>query len=173
LAGAITDKITQVPDACWSNPSPCPGWTARDVVRHLVETHAMFAARVGLSLEPGPAVDSDPLGAWTTASGQMQAFLDDPATAAMQFRGISRVSTLGEAVGRFICFDLSVHGWDLSRATALDERMDSREFATMWDTIHAFGDRLRSVTAFGPAVELPPGSNEQDTLLAFLGRDPR
>jgi uncharacterized protein (TIGR03086 family) len=133
----------------------------------------MFAAFVGLSVDPGPDVDADPLGAWTTASGQMQRYLDDPGTATRQFQGIGGTSTLEDAVDRFVSFDLNVHGWDLSRAAGLDEYIDPGELPRLWESVDAFGDMIRSEGAFGPAVDLPPGASEQDTLLAHLGRDPR
>ena len=133
----------------------------------------MFAGFVGLTIEPGPDVDSDPLGAWTAASGQMQALLDKPETADKQFQGFSGATTLGEAVDLFLCFDLNVHGWDLSRAAGLDDRIDPAELDRLWQSVEAFGDRIRSEGAFGPPVSVPPEASDQAKLLAHLGRDPR
>jgi uncharacterized protein (TIGR03086 family) len=173
LSQALADKIRAVPDQLWARSSPCPGWTARDVVRHLVQTQGMFAGFVGLSLDPGPDVDDEPLAAWTAASAQMQRYLDDPETAEREFQGLQGTSTLQDAVDRFLSFDLNVHGWDLSRAAGLDEHIDPAEFPRLWESVDAFGDMIRSEGAFGPAVDLPPGASEQDRLLAHLGRDPR
>jgi uncharacterized protein (TIGR03086 family) len=133
----------------------------------------MFAGFVGLTLEPGPDVDTDPVGAWTTASGQMQRYLDDPDTATTQFQGRGGVTTLEDAVDRFVSFDLNVHGWDLAHATGLDERIDPAEIPHLWESVDAFADMIRSEGAFGPAVDPPPGASEQDRLLAHLGRDPK
>jgi uncharacterized protein (TIGR03086 family) len=133
----------------------------------------MFAGFVGLTLEPGPDVDADPLGAWTAASTQLQAHLDVPETADRQFQGFSGATTLAEAVDRFLCFDLIVHGWDLSRAAGLDERIDPAELDRLWESVEAFGDQIRSEGAFGPPVNVPAGASEQDKLLAHLGRDPQ
>ena len=36
VAGRFTDRANEVPDGAWENPAPCDGWTARDVVDHLV-----------------------------------------------------------------------------------------------------------------------------------------
>jgi uncharacterized protein (TIGR03086 family) len=173
LAHNVTDKIRSVPEDRWASASPCPGWSARDLVRHLVETQGMFAGFVGRTIEPGPDVDSDPLGAWVAASGQMQTLLDDPETAARAFQGFSGATTLGEAVDLFLCFDLDVHGWDLSRAAGLDDRIDPAELNRLWQSVEAFGDQIRSEGAFGPPVSVSPQASEQDKLLAHLGRDPR
>jgi uncharacterized protein (TIGR03086 family) len=133
----------------------------------------MFAGFVGLAIEPGPDVDSDPVGAWTAASGQLQALLDDPETADKAFQGSSGATTLAEAVDLFLCFDLDVHGWDLSRAVGLDDRIDPAELDRLWQSVEAFGDQIRAEGAFGPPVSVPPEASEQDKLLAHLGRDPR
>ena len=38
IAGRSTGLVEGVPDDGWERPSPVPEWTARDVVRHLVES---------------------------------------------------------------------------------------------------------------------------------------
>ena len=63
LAADMTETIQHVPDERWGDTSPCPDWTARDVVQHLVDTHGMFMGFVGRSLPAGPSVDADPLAA--------------------------------------------------------------------------------------------------------------
>jgi uncharacterized protein (TIGR03086 family) len=173
LARAVADRIRAVPDERWSNQSPCPAWTSRDLVRHLVQTQGMFAGFVGLAVEAGPDVDIDPSGAWAAASGSMQRFLDDPEIAARTFQGVGGTTTLEDAVGRFLCFDLVVHGWDLARATGLDDTIDPAEFPRVWQSVEAFGDMIRSEGAFGPAIDVPAEVDEQVRLLAHLGRDAR
>lgn len=170
LAAAVTAKIEQVPPDRWASQSPCAQWTAREVVRHLVDVHGMFLGLVGRRLEPGPDVDDGPLGAWASARAQMQADLDDPALAAEEFDGISGRSTFAEAVDRFVCFDLNVHGWDLARATGLDERIDPAEVPRLWRTAESFGDAIRSDNVCGPAVAVSDDADEQTRLLAYLGR---
>jgi len=172
LATGVTDKIEQVPEDRWSSQSPCEKWTARDLVRHLVEVHGMFMGFVGRELRPGPDVGSDPLGAWTSARDQMQSDLDDPERAGAEFDGLAGRSTFADAVDRFVCFDLNIHGWDLARAAGLDERIEPEELPKLWATAESFGDAIRSENVCGPPVEVPDDASEQDRLLAFLGRRP-
>jgi uncharacterized protein (TIGR03083 family) len=47
LADAFTAKIAAVPDDRWACPSPCEGWTARDVVCHVIGSQEMFLGMVG------------------------------------------------------------------------------------------------------------------------------
>jgi uncharacterized protein (TIGR03086 family) len=170
LAGETTDTVRAVPSERWSSPSPCDGWTARDVVRHLVDTHGMFLGFVGGTLGDIPSVDDDPLGAWEAARDALQGALDDPARAEATFEGVTGRSTLQDAVGRFICFDQVVHRWDLARAAGIDVRIDADELDRLMQAAEGFGDAMRGPGAFGPAIEPPSGADQQTRVLAFLGR---
>ena len=170
LASGITDKIAQVPAQKWTAQSPCPDWTALDVVRHLTETPGMFFGLVGEASPDVPPVDDDPLAAWVVARDATQAALDDPAIATREYDGFMGKSTFEKGVDQFICTDLIVHGWDLARAAGLDERIDPQDLAAVRTAMAPMGDNLRSPRAFGPEVEVPPDADEQTKLLAFLGR---
>jgi uncharacterized protein (TIGR03086 family) len=173
LADAFTTKIASVGPDEWANPSPCEGWTARDVVRHVVSTQTMFLGFVGRSVgDAAPSFDDDPLGAWQAARAAVQRDLEDPERAGAEFEGMLGRSTFESAVDRFLCSDLVVHGWDLARSAGLDEHIEPDEISRVRNQAEAFGDALRSPGAFGPAVDPPPGASEQDQLLAFLGRRP-
>lgn len=173
LASAMTTRVEGVPEGAWENQSPCAEWTARDLVRHLVDTHTMFGGFVGLTMHAGPGVAEDPVGAWSSARDQMQAWLDDPVTAEQEFQGMGGPSTLGAAADRFLGFDLVVHGWDLARATGQDDTIEPAELPRLWEDTRALGDQIRSEGTCGPELPAPPGATDQDRLLAYLGRDPR
>ena len=170
LSDAFAAKVAQVAPDAWDDATPCADWTARDLVGHVVQTQGMFLGFVGN--EPGaiPDVGVDPSGAWDAARARMQAELDDAERAGAEFDGFFGRSTLEAAVDRFLCFDLVVHGWDLARATGLDESIDPADVARVQAGAEAFGDAMRGPRAFGPAIEPPPGADAQTRLLAFLGR---
>jgi len=170
LAADVTTTIAQVPAERWSSPSPCADWTARDLVRHLIDAHGIFQGLVGRTLDPAPSVDEDLPSAWAAARDQMQADLDDPERAQQAYDGYFGRTTFGEAVDRFLCLDLVVHRWDLARATGLDERLDPDDVAGIWERAKDFGDALRTEGVCGPALEPPADSDEQTRVLAYLGR---
>jgi uncharacterized protein (TIGR03086 family) len=170
LSNAFADRVAAVPQDRWGNQSPCEKWTARDVVRHVVDIHGMFLGLVGRQLQPGPEADDDPLGAFDNARRQMQADLDDPGRAGAEFDGYFGRSTFEQAVDTFVSFDLNIHGWDLARAAGLDERIDPEELPRLWASTELFGEAIRSERTCGPAVEPPPDADEQTKLLAYLGR---
>lgn len=170
LADALAAKIASVRDDRWSSPSPCEGWTARDVVGHLIETQGMFLGFVGAELGDIPSVDDDPAAAWAAARAKTQSRLEDPELATVEFDGFTGRTTYEAAADRFLSFDLVVHGWDLARAAGLDDRIDPDEVATVQAAAEAFGEAMRGPNAFGPEVDPPPGADAQQRLMAFLGR---
>ena len=170
LAGSVTATIEQVPPDKWDAQSPCEEWTALDVVRHLCQVPAIFFGLIGEPAPEVPVVEDGPLAAWTAARDATQAALDDPSIATREYDGFTGPSTFEKGVDQFICTDLIVHRWDLARATGLDERIDAQDLADVRAAMEPMGDNLRSPRAFGPAIEVPAGADEQTKVLAFLGR---
>jgi uncharacterized protein (TIGR03086 family) len=172
VAGGFTARADAVVD--WDVPSPCAGWTARDVVGHLVEWFPPFLEQgAGVTLAAGPDVATDPAGAWRTLDHGVQALLDDPGTATREFHHeYAGDHALADAIGQFFLNDVLVHTWDLARATGQDETLDPDEVASMLEGIEAYDEALRVGGQFGPKVDVPPGADAQTRLLAFLGRRP-
>lgn len=171
LASAMTERIAAVPADRWASPSPCADWTAREVVRHLVDTPAIF---FGLVEQPvptgGPSVDDDPVRAFAHARDAVQAALDDPAVAEKAYEGFFGPSTFEQGVAQFLCADLVIHAWDLARATGQDDRLDPGEVHALYEAMLPMDEAIRAPGAFGPKVEPPSGADEQTRLLCFLGR---
>jgi uncharacterized protein (TIGR03086 family) len=173
IAGGFTARVAGTTD--WDAPAPVEGWTARDVVRHLVEWFPGFLeAGAGVRLDRGPSVDDDPVKAWQVHSDAVQALLDDPATPSKMLtnRHIGDVP-LDEAVDRFYTSDVFMHTWDLARATGQDETLDPEKCAELYAGMVPLDDVLRASGQYGPKVEVPEDSDIQTKMLAFIGRDPR
>ena len=172
LGDAFAAKIAAVPPGKWDAKTPCGDWTARDLVGHVVGTQGMFLGFVGQEMGDLPSVEAEPSAAWDAARSRMQRELDDPERARAEFQGFQGPSTFEAAVGRFLCMDLVVHGWDLARTAGLDELIEPEDIVRVRAQAEEFGDALRSPQAFGPEVEAPSGADDQTKLLAFLGRNP-
>ncbi|WP_293771646.1 TIGR03086 family metal-binding protein [Sporichthya sp.] len=171
-AGAFSDRVRGTSD--WDAPAPVAGWTARDIVRHLVEWFPGFlAGGAGVQLPAGPSVDEDPVAAWTTQFDAVQAILDDPATAAKVLSNphIGDVP-LDRAIDRFYTGDVFMHTWDLARATGQDETLDPDLCSEMLAGMTAMDEILRSSGQFGPKVPVPADADPQTALVGFIGRDP-
>ena len=120
----FTDRVRGT--RSWDVPSPVAAWTARDVVRHLVEWLPPFLrAGSGVELPCGPSVDDDPVGAWQAHCDAVQALLDDPASADRRLANphIGELP-LDRAIDQFYTADVFMHTWDLARATGQDDRLD-------------------------------------------------
>ena len=173
VAARFTDVVESVPAAGWSNPAPCEGWTARDVVRHLVEWVPSFFSRAEIDLPVSVSVDDDPAKAWAQLRDALQATLDDPESAASEI-DIEPVGrhTVAAAIEQFVTADIVVHTWDLAKATGLDATID-HDFATrMVPAMTAIGDMLVASGQYKQAVEVSDDVSIEDKLIASTGRDP-
>jgi uncharacterized protein (TIGR03086 family) len=170
LSAAFAAKAAAVSPDRWAAPSPCEDWTAREVVGHVVDSHATFLGLIGEPAPDGPSVESDPSGAFDAARAAVLERLEDPAVATRTYEGQLGVRTFEWAVDRFLSFDLVVHGWDLARATGQDEAIPDEELERVSATAGDMGDMGRAPGVLGPPLDPPPGADEQTRVLAFLGR---
>jgi uncharacterized protein (TIGR03086 family) len=173
VAGHFTARVVAVPDEAWDNPAPCEGWVARDVVRHMVEwMPAMVLGNVGIHLPEVPSVDEDPVGAWQAVNDAIQAALDDPELARLEFDMRMGRYRVEDAVDIFCTGDVLVHTWDLARAAGLDETLDPVEVRQLLQGMEPMDLILRQSGQYGPRVDVPDDADEQTRLIAFTGRQP-
>ncbi len=173
LSDRFETLIANVAPDDWTNQSPCEEWTARDVVRHVVDVHQMMLRPLERTLSPAPSVDDDPLGAFQAARADVAGVLDDPELAKTEYDGYFGRSVVEQTIDGFLGFDLVVHGWDLATATGQPMTIEPDEIARIRTQVDGLGDALRSPGVCKDPVEVPEDASEQDKLLAFLGRDPR
>lgn len=170
LAADFGARIDATPAGAWTAPSPCPEWTARGVVEHVVGGVGGVLASV-TDREQEPVTEhTDLAAAWRELTGAMTSALGDPRTAARTIHGPSGEVTLEQAVVQFGTVELLVHSWDLARATGGDERLDPDLVHSAFEMIRPRDAALRNPRAFGPKVAPPAGADEQTEFLCFLGR---
>jgi len=155
LAGLLDD----VPAGALGNPTPCPQWSVRDLVDHVVAAPSRFAR-----MARGEQVD------WsaTPSAGP------DPAA---RFRSDAEdlLATTAERGGSipvdWQCAELAVHTWDLATALGrptgdLDAEVAERGLAFMRASLT---EDNRS-PAFGPEQPAPEGADAYRRIAAFAGR---
>ena len=172
LSAEFTRRVGAVPDERWDDPSPCTEWTARDVLRHVVDTQASTPSYAKEETVLERSADDDPAAAWAEARDAMQALLDDPARAGKSYEGMFGQTTLEKTVDTFIGLDLIVPAWDIARATGQEEIMPPDDVHELYAQVQQMGDMLRTSGVCGPAVEVPEDAPAQDRLLGLLGRQP-
>lgn len=180
VAADFTEVVDAVGDEAWSNPSPCEGWTARDVVGHLVDwipAPGFLLGTFGIATAPAPSVGDDPAAAWAAVRDAIQSGLDDPATASRSADcGPLGHQSFENAVAMTVISDVFVHTWDIAQATGIDIALDADELRRQHDTISevppAMDAAMRDSGHYGPRLTADADADPLDTVLAFYGRRP-
>lgn len=159
--------IEATPPERWSIPSPCEGWSARDVVAHVVDFSAhVLREQAGVANPPSFADFDDPAAAFRAARAAIEPILEDPATDLK----------VANYVHWSLSFDLPQHGWDLAVATGQDPTIDPDEVDLLWASLNAAKqqwDWQRRSGWYAAPVDVPEDAPLQDRVLGLLGRDPR
>jgi uncharacterized protein (TIGR03086 family) len=169
VAGGFTRLVGQTAD--WAAPAPVDGWTARDVVGHLVEWFPGFLSGGGVELPAGPAVTDDPVAAWQHQTDAVQALVEEHGEESFTHprAGSHR---LADAVDQFYTADVFMHSWDLARAGGLDPGLDEDFAARMLEGMRPIEQLLRDSGQYGPAVPVAYDAPVVERLIGFIGRDP-
>jgi uncharacterized protein (TIGR03086 family) len=127
---SFTDRVDAVKPEQWDDGA-LPGWTVADLVAHLV-SEALWTPPL-LAGEPADLVDGrfpddtpdllgdDPLTGWETAAdGALAAFAEDRAL--LRTVHLQRGPTSAAEYIEELTADLTVHSWDLARATGRRHR---------------------------------------------------
>jgi uncharacterized protein (TIGR03086 family) len=165
-ADAFAELITHTAPERWTDPSPCAGWTARDVVAHVVDYSAhVLREKAGMSEVPAFADFDDP----ATAFGAIRRLVE---------RLLDAAGTTPDMANYFdlaVSFDLPQHGWDLARATEQDPTIDPEEVEGLWRSLSQAPDVWKWQRANGwyaAPVAVPIDAPLQDRVLGLIGRDP-
>ncbi len=175
-ADAFEAKVAAVRPEQWDDPSPCAKWTVKGVVDHVIDMHGVMVGH------PIPRTD-DPLADFREARRQVQAALDDPASATTEVRTPAGPMSVADHIDQVLSDDIVLHGWDLARATGQDETIPDSDVRHLWNIATSLPadviEKARTPGGFGPGIEVygqevpvPEDAPLQDRLLGYVGRDP-
>ena len=171
ITAQFTERVRAVPADAWNNPSPCEGWTARDVVGHLTDWIPAFFGAQGVEFPAVPSVQDDPVAAWETVQVTLAQALADPTLAAQQIETPFSAQSLAETIDLIVTGDVFTHTWDLARATGQSEALDPDQLQRMIAGMAAMPDEvLRADGMFGPKIEVPADADDQTKFLGYAGR---
>ncbi len=173
----FTDRVDAV-EPGQRDDETLPGWTVADLVAHLVNEQLWVPPL--LAGEPYDLIEGrfpdgtedllgdDPFTGWETAAdGALSAFAEDDAL--VRTVHLSRGPTPAAEYIFEMTADLTVHSWDLARATDGDTQLDG-------ELITAALVYAESLPADGipgiidPPLDVPPSAPPQVRLLARFGR---
>ena len=164
------DRFAAVADAGgdWTAASPCEGWTARDVLDHVVDTERDFLTK--RDIDCGPRPEGDPQRIWRAHLDGVRRVVADDALVSAEYDGYFGRTSIADTLANFYGFDLIVHRWDLGRALGQDVRWDEAEMDRLEAAMAGFGDALYSEGVCRPAVDVPADASRQTRLLGRMGR---
>jgi uncharacterized protein (TIGR03086 family) len=168
LLGIIDDDL--------QSPTPCDDWTVGDLLDHIAEvTRALTQAAQKLAEAPGTAAPLPPPSADrlpTHWRGRIPVLLEDLATAwknpaawtgSVQYGGTAMPAV---AVGTEAANELTMHGWDVARATGQDFATDPRILEALIEFLSQNAGRAV------PAIEHADELMLLEAALTLSGRDP-
>ncbi len=153
----------------WTEPSPCPGWDAGDIVEHVIGFHDVLLLRP-LQLKPTRPKD-DPAARWemtVDAIGKATVLASAPPPDDPDGESGINLARLLPA----LTTDVLVHTWDLAKTIGVDPCLDPTLCEAARRSAVANAEGLRASGMFGPAVPVPEKADAATRLIALLGRDP-
>jgi uncharacterized protein (TIGR03086 family) len=174
--------IDTIPDAQWQLPTPCPDWTVRQLVNHLVGGNRLFTRVLrGTPLPPvqelgrrgaEDQLGEDAAGAFRSSADQMLAAFGEPGVLE-RTHTVPAATLPGPAVVHLRTVETLVHGWDLARATSqpapFPDELVEEELTFSRELLARLPEGRRP---FGPSRAVADGAPAIDRLAALLGRAP-
>ncbi|MCZ4121978.1 TIGR03086 family metal-binding protein [Streptomyces sp. H39-S7] len=177
----LADLLSAIPDERLTAPTPCSQYTLGDLLDHVGGLSLAFtnAARKVGENPPAPPGDASRLDAdWRTRipeqlSGLAEAWRDPAAWEGMT--EVGGVTMPAGMIGRVALNELTVHGWDIARATGQPFTADIRTLEGCRDFVEpmaAPGQGPARQGVFGTPVDISPDAPLLDRVVAMTGRDP-
>lgn len=177
IANAEFDfRLRQILPEWWGASTPCEEWDVYDLVNHNV-AETMWVPLLLQGHHPktvggldGDLIEGDPLDVWEEA--RMDAVeAVDASKADMAVHLESGVTTAFEYV-RQRTVDLAVHAWDLARAIAVDDELDSELEDALVSYVMARAHHFTEGSLlFEPSVTPSPDATALERALNVLGRE--
>jgi uncharacterized protein (TIGR03086 family) len=165
-------------------PTPCPAWTVGDLLDHLT---ALCRAFTQAAQKRSDAPGTDSAAPWPSAANlspqwrsRLPVVLEDLAIAwrtPSAWEGTARaggVTMPAAAMGTVAVNELTMHGWDLARATGQEYAADPRILEQLIEFLSQ-GPREGTPGMFGPVVEVDVEDEAEllEQAVGLAGRNPR
>ncbi|MGC9667570.1 TIGR03086 family metal-binding protein [Planosporangium sp. 12N6] len=160
--------------------TPCEKWTVTQVLQHATGDQIGYAAAITGGpwpsddpFLPSGRLDGDPVafvesGISASAAAYAQIADDDPSVATPLPQG---AMPAWQAAGA-CALDAAIHAWDIAVATGQRSPLTADMARGLMEVAITIVEPLRGF-AYGPNLPAAPGDRDIETLLRYLGRDPR
>ncbi|MFF1512035.1 TIGR03086 family metal-binding protein [Streptomyces sp. NPDC058326] len=174
-AARATPLVRATADASLGAPTPCAEYDVRALLNHLFDVVVNFRALAAkqpadFSRTPDRLADADWRDHFEAETGKLVEAWSAPGAE----EGTSGAMRLpARTVGCMVLLDLTVHAWDLARATGRSFAPDPAVVAGLVAEVEGMAPMARRMKVFGEAVDVPADATAFERLLATTGRDPR
>jgi uncharacterized protein (TIGR03086 family) len=177
---AFRARLDRVTDEQLHLPTPCEGWTVRDLLVHVTGGNRMTVALVGgCSVEEAraffaPSAAPDDVRAACTASLEDQAKALGPGLDATMVVHHPMGDMPAAQLFGFRIGDVLLHSWDLARALEGDERLPADVVAHVYSELEPMAPVIAGIGVFGsgPSGTVGEDADTQTRLLDLTGRRP-
>lgn len=141
--------IQRVDPQRWGGASPCEGWTALDVLSHVLDGQNGIVALLGQSTEPTsePLAASNALTHWRSSYRRLVAALDAQGALQLEAKTPFGFMTIDRFLG-IVSVDPLTHTWDLAIATGQTPLLDPLLVAKATNQLDQAGDAIRGPGMF-------------------------
>lgn len=170
------NAVRDVADHEWDLPTPCPEWTVKEIVAHVVLGEAALpSVLAGDSTVTQAAFGPDllgpsPLTTWRGTALRAIETARQPGVAERVF-DLDMGAVTGEQLLNYRITDNVVHAWDLNVGVGRPEPIADPQAEWLLDFWLPAAAEMGDSVFFAKPVE-PLGDTASDRLLALLGRTP-
>jgi uncharacterized protein (TIGR03086 family) len=175
ILGVFGQVVGQLGDDQWDLSTPCPDWTIRELLDHVVEFQRSMIGQLDAPDTINTPLGDDPRAGWRSVSTALEAAVDGAGALDQAI-----VSPFSDAPFResimIPTVDLVFHTWDLARAAGIDVTLPEQTCAAVYELMLPFDEAIRQSAGYpdgyADKVESPAGADIQTQLLCFGGRRP-
>ncbi|WP_239471912.1 TIGR03086 family metal-binding protein [Streptomyces sp. NEAU-S7GS2] len=175
-AGAALPVLREVRDDQLGWPTPCAEYDVRALLNHLFQVVVAFrslAAKKDVDFSSTPDRLGEYGAQWPDRFADASAQLVEAWAAPGAEDGLTGGMQLpARTVGAMVLLDLTVHAWDLARATGRPYTPAEGCVAELRTLVAQMAPTARKMNVFAEPAPVPPGASDLEVLLAETGRDP-
>ena len=161
----------------WHAPTPDTEWDVTELAKHVIREQQWVPLLLeGKTIEEvgdglPPIDESDLPGEWTkwsriaTEAWESASFED---SVQLSYDTVKMKDYLKEQVA-----DVTIHSWDMARATGSDEHLDDELVEATWTIFEPQRETLAAAGLYNEPIGMDEDAPLQLRLLAITGRDPR
>ncbi|MFG3140158.1 TIGR03086 family metal-binding protein [Streptomyces sp. NPDC048211] len=172
-AGGALPVVRGIDDSRLEDPTPCAEYDVRALISHLVQVVVNFTALAARKDADFGETPDAVVGDWRRRFGEETAALVEAWAAPGAEEGTAgSMGFPARTVGQMVLGDLTVHAWDLARATGQEFVPDADVVDEIGPALAGMAPRAREAGMFGEPFPVPDGASPFARVLALTGRDP-